>query len=120
MQTRTLVCRLRIEACKANSWKKLKATIHQTGGDAVTLKIEGKLSGLHVPELHRAWQEFAPTLGVRKLLVDLRGVLHVDGSGRDLLAAIHARTGAEFLADTPLTKYFAEQARQKIVSDPNL
>jgi hypothetical protein len=44
--------------------------------------------------------------------VDLRGVTHVDGTGRNLLAEIHAKTGAEFLADTPLTKYFAEQARQ--------
>lgn len=90
----------------------MKVTIHHTGGDVVTLKIEGKLSGLHVPELHRAWQELAPSLGQRRLVVDLRDVLHVDKSGQNLLANIHAKTGAEFLADTPLTKYFAEQAQQ--------
>jgi len=98
----------------------MKVTINQTDGDAVTLKIEGKLSGLRVPELRRAWEELAPSLGERTLLVDLRGVLHVDGSGCNLLADIHEKTGAEFLADTPLTKYFAEQARQKVVRDPNL
>lgn len=80
----------------------------------VTLKIEGRIAGLPVTELHRAWQELAPTLGEKKLLVDLCGVTHVDATGRSLLAEIHARTGAKFLADTPLTKYFAEEAQQGI------
>jgi ABC-type transporter Mla MlaB component len=89
-------------------------TIHQHEGEHVTLKIEGVVAGLHVPELHRAWRELAPSLGERMLRVDLRGVMHVDRTGRILLAEIHAKTGAEFLADTPLTKYFAEDARQGI------
>jgi hypothetical protein len=62
--------------------------------------------------LNEAWQELAPSLGQKKLKVDLRGVTHADGTGRDLLGEIHATSGAEFLADTPLTKYFAEQAQQ--------
>jgi anti-anti-sigma regulatory factor len=78
------------------------------------MKIEGKIAGPNVPALYQAWQDLAPTLGKRKLLVDLRGVTHVDGTGRNLLADIHAKTGANFLADTPLTKYFAEEARQGI------
>jgi hypothetical protein len=89
-------------------------TIHQPDGESVTMKIEGRIAGLQVPELHRAWQDLAPSLGQRKLLVDLRGVTHVDGTGRDLLADIHANVGAQFLADTPLTKYFAEEAQQGI------
>jgi len=56
----------------------------------------------------------AHSLGERKLLVDLRGVTRVDGTGRDLLADIHAESGADFLADTPLTKHFAEEAQQGI------
>jgi hypothetical protein len=32
-------------------------------------------------------------------------------SARALLAEIHNKTGADFLATTPLTRYFAEQAR---------
>jgi hypothetical protein len=51
-------------------------------------------------------------------LVDLRGVMYVDGTGRDLLAEIHAKTGAEFVADTPLTKHFAEEARQGMRTRP--
>ncbi len=78
------------------------------------MKIEGKIAGLQVPELHRAWQSLTPSLGQKKLLVDLRDVTHVDGTGRNLLADIHAKTGAEFLADTPLTKYFAEEAQHQI------
>ena len=89
----------------------MRVTIHQHEPEHVTLQIEGKIAGLHVPVLHKAWQELGPSIGQRRLRVDLRGVTHVDGTGRNLLAEIHARTGAEFLADTPLTKYFAEQAR---------
>jgi ABC-type transporter Mla MlaB component len=86
-------------------------TIHQHEPEHVTLQVEGKIAGPHVPVLHRAWQDLAPMIGPRRLRVDLRGVTHVDGTGRSLLAEIHARTGAEFVADTPLTKYFAERAR---------
>ena len=80
------------------------------------MKIEGKIAGPTVPALQQAWQVLAPSLGERKLLVDLRGVTRVDGRGRDLLADIHAESAADFLADTPLTKHFAEEARQGIRS----
>jgi ABC-type transporter Mla MlaB component len=92
----------------------MRVTIHHgPSGDTVTLKIEGKLVGVHVPELSRAWQELVPSLGKKKLLVDVRDLMHVDEAGRNLLADIHATGKAEFLADTPLTKYFAQQARQQ-------
>jgi len=89
-------------------------TIHHADGGRVIMKIEGKIAGDHVSALKRAWQELAASPGQRKLLVDLRGVLHVDAAGRNLLAEIHGTTGAEFLADTPLTRYFAEEAQQGI------
>jgi hypothetical protein len=38
----------------------------------------------------------------------------MDAAGRHLLAEIHAKTGADFLADTPMTKYFAEEAMRGI------
>ena|SRR5579863_324628 len=96
------------------SSKPVRLTIQQPDGDSVIMKIEGKIAGPHVPELRRAWQNLVPSLEQRKLLVDLRGVTHADRRGRTLLADIHAKTGAEFLADTPLTKYFAEEAQQGI------
>lgn len=92
----------------------MRVTIHQSDGDGITMKIEGKIAGPNVSALNQAWLVLAPSLGQRKLLVDLRGVTHVDGTGRDLLAEIHDRTGAEFVADTPLTKYFAEEAQQSL------
>jgi anti-anti-sigma regulatory factor len=92
-------------------------TINQGEVGVVTLKIEGKLAGLEVSELHRAWRILALSLGSRRLSVDLRGVTFVDTTGKRELAAIHTETGAEFLADTPLTKYFAEQAQLGIHSN---
>jgi len=35
----------------------------------------------------------------------------VDESGRQLLSEIHRKTGADFLADTPMTKYLALEAQ---------
>jgi hypothetical protein len=100
---------------KEKSRISMKVTIHQPKGEAVTLKIEGRVLGLVVPELQRAWQDLlAPSLGSRKLFVDIYGVTSIDATGNRLIAEIHSKTGAEFLADTPLTKYFAEQAQQDI------
>jgi anti-anti-sigma factor len=89
----------------------MKITI-QEAENIVTLKIEGRIVGPLVPEFHRSWQDLAPSLGPRKLAVDLRGVTFMDTTGRRLLAEIHAKTGAEFLADTPMTKYYAQEAMQ--------
>ncbi len=57
------------------------------------------------------WQSLAPSVGGGKLCVDLCGITHIDAKGQRILAEIHRKTGAEFLADTPMTKYFAEEAR---------
>jgi anti-anti-sigma regulatory factor len=89
----------------------MKITIHKAE-NIVTLKIEGRIVGPLVPEFDRSWQDLAPSLGSRKLSVDLCGVTFVDAAGRQLLAEIHHKTGAEFIADRPLTKYYAEEAMQ--------
>lgn len=91
----------------------MRVTIQQAD-KAVILKIEGRAAEPTIAELLRAWQELATSIGRRKLLVDLRGVTFMDTTGRRLLADIHAKTGAEFLADRPLTKYYAEEAMQRI------
>jgi ABC-type transporter Mla MlaB component len=88
----------------------LRVTIQDANGHGLTLKVEGKLAGAQVPELRRAWDDLRATMGPRRLVVDLCGLTHVDGTGRSLLAEIYAGTGAEFVADTPLSKYFAKQA----------
>jgi ABC-type transporter Mla MlaB component len=90
----------------------IRVTIERRSSESVVLRIEGKITGTYVPELRRAWQELAPSLGPKALIVDLRGATRVDPSGTELLADIYGETNAEFLADTPLTKFFVEQAQQ--------
>jgi len=78
-----------------------------------TIKLEGKVVGPWVEELRRSWQSFAPALGARELLLDLRGVSFVDAKGRQLLRDIYQKTSAHFLADSPLTNYFVDLAMQR-------
>jgi anti-anti-sigma regulatory factor len=89
----------------------LRITIHEEPQTS-TLRLEGRLAGLHVDELDRTWRSLAASLGSKKLLVDLCGVTHIDLNGRQVLADIHRGTAAEFVADNPMTKYFAEEARR--------
>ena len=87
----------------------MKITV-QTQEEAVTIKLEGRIVNRAVEELHRVWQELLPSLGSRKLSIDLRGLTFLDSAGRQLLAGIYEKSEANFLADTPMTKYFAEEA----------
>jgi hypothetical protein len=80
---------------------------------ALTMKLEGRIAGPWVSEVSRAWQSLAPSLGIRKLSLDLSGVTYVNPDGVQLLQEIYEATHAEFLADSPLTKYFAEEAMQR-------
>ena len=76
------------------------------------LKLEGRVTGIWTAEFERAWREIAATRDGRKFGVDLRGVTHMDANARRVLSQIHRETGAEFLADSPITKFFAEEARR--------
>ena len=53
------------------------------------------------------------------MVVDICGVTHADLDGRRTLADIHRVTGAEFVADTPMTKYFAAEAQRETNENPN-
>jgi hypothetical protein len=89
----------------------LKITVHEDQR-ALTVKLEGKIGGPWVEELERAWTSVAPSLGSKKLQLDLRGVAFGDDKGRNLLREIYQKTHAGFLTDLPLTKYFADDAMQ--------
>ena len=69
------------------------------------------MAGPWVDELKRVWECQCEAFGSKKLQIDLRGVLHLSREGRHVLAEIHKSSGAEFIADTPMTKYFADEAR---------
>jgi len=92
----------------------LRLTIQQKDSRSATVKIEGKIAGENVAEFDRAWRELISVLGDKQLSVDLCGVTFMDGKARDLLAEIYATTQATLIADTPLTKYFAQQAQGNI------
>jgi anti-anti-sigma regulatory factor len=90
----------------------LRITIDD-GAKAKTIRLEGKIVGPWVEEFKRSWSLLAPTLGSRELRLDLRGVAFVDAGGRQLLREIYQKTNASFLADSPLTRYFADDAMQQ-------
>jgi anti-anti-sigma regulatory factor len=87
------------------------------GPKIVTLKLEGKLTGASACELDRIWKSVADTVGSKALILDIRGVTHLDPQGRQILSEIHDASGAHFVADNPMTKYFAEQAQLKNMKD---
>jgi hypothetical protein len=69
------------------------------------------MTGPWVTECDRTCRSLVSSLGSKKLRVDLRGLTHLDANGRRLLSELHRNAGADFLADTPMTKYFAQEAR---------
>lgn len=76
------------------------------------LRLDGRVTGPWATEFERVWREISAALDSKKLLVDLRGVTHMDALGRRVLAEIHRQTAAEFLADSPMTAFYAEEARR--------
>jgi len=87
----------------------LKISVNQRA-NLVTVKLEGKLAGLWVPELERVWRSLLTALNSTEISLDLRDLNFVDKEGRGLLRQIHAQSGATFIADTPLTRYYADEA----------
>jgi anti-anti-sigma regulatory factor len=85
----------------------------QNDANAATLKLEGKVVGPWATELNRVWSDFKPSLGTKKLCLDLCGVTFIDETGTRTLQKIFRRTGAEILADTPLARYFAAETLRK-------
>jgi hypothetical protein len=90
----------------------LRITIHETA-KGQTIQLEGKIAGPWVEVFNRTWHSLGPSLGSGELHLDLRGVAFVDTNGRKLLREIYQKTNACFLADSPLTQYFADDARRR-------
>ena len=90
----------------------LKISI-QDDHDRATLKLEGKVVGPWATELNRVWGTFRPSLGMKRLCLDMRGVTFVDKDGIKTLRKILRRTNAEILADDPLTRQFVAASLRK-------
>jgi hypothetical protein len=89
----------------------------EEGEETLTMKIGGKLARSQVNELRRGWYCAAPSLGCRHLVIDLHDLIFMDREGLAALSEICRETGAQFHADTPLTKYFVEEALSKAIGD---
>jgi anti-anti-sigma regulatory factor len=89
----------------------LRISIDERDG-TTWLKLEGRVTGDWAKEFERTWREIAAARDSKKFGVDLCGVTHMDAHARKVLSEIHRETGAEFLADSPITKFFAEEARR--------
>lgn len=86
----------------------LRITISQSE-EAVTLRLEGRITGPWVDELRRAWSELAP--GETQVRIDLREVTYSDQQGTAVLKDIYAKTGAEMLTSSPWTQHLAATIR---------
>jgi hypothetical protein len=84
---------------------------------AATLKVEGKVVGPWAIELARTWHDLWDSARQKRLLLDLREMTFADHKGTQILQEIVRATGAEVIADSPLTRYFANQAAGKTVVD---
>ena len=87
----------------------LKITV-QEETDTVILKLEGRIAGPGIAEIHRAWRSLTPALNSKKLVVDLRGVSSIDGDGELLMGELYAKTGAEFQTSSVFIEFLIHKA----------
>jgi hypothetical protein len=83
-----------------------------------TLKVEGRVVGPWAAELGRTWYGLWSSTKQKRLQLDIRGVSFADHKGSRILREIVRATGAEIVADSPLTQYFASRATADRVIDP--
>ncbi|MBO0725545.1 MAG: hypothetical protein J2P52_08095 [Blastocatellia bacterium] len=83
----------------------MRITQHRDG-EAITLKIEGRLTGEWVDEMERCWNEVKNDTHL--LRIDLTGVTCIDAAGRELLARMFA-SGAAAVAVNVMTRAVIEQ-----------
>jgi hypothetical protein len=83
---------------------------HETA--LATLKVEGRVVGPWAVELGKTWRGLWALSKKPTLQLDLRGVTYVDAIGARILREIVQATGAQVFADSPLTQYFANQAKR--------
>jgi hypothetical protein len=85
----------------------LTITIHVDTG-IVRLRLEGRLTGLHVPEAERSWRTVRLNYPRRRIVVDLAAVSLVDVVGHELLRQVH-RHGDTLLPGSVVTESVIEQ-----------
>lgn len=87
----------------------LKITV-TNGCQPISLKLEGRLIGVWVDELERAWKESVGLPSSAPVQVDLSGVTFIDSEGKKLLDRM-IRHGVELRAGNLMTKYILDEIR---------
>ena len=80
--------------------------------EAVTIRLEGRLSGPWVTELDRCWQLMLAGQSCKSLIVTLEAVTYVDGAGEQLLWEMH-RGGANLTGKGIWSRHLVEQIRER-------
>jgi hypothetical protein len=83
-----------------------------------TLTVEGRVVGPWATELGRTWHGLWASAKQKRLQLDIRGVTFADQKGSRILREIVRTTGAEIVADSPLTQYFASRVTEDLIVDP--
>ena len=83
-----------------------------------TLKVEGRVAGPWATELGRTWPDLCASAKQKRLRLDIRGLTFADQEGSQILREIVRATGAEVVADSPLTQYFANRVAADAAADP--
>jgi hypothetical protein len=83
-----------------------------------TLKVEGRVVGPWATELKRIWHDLWTSTRPKRLRLDIRGVTFADQEGNKILGEIVRVTGAEIVADSPLTQHFAKLAMAATIVGP--
>ena len=76
----------------------------------LTMTLQGNVVAAFADEFHRTWRSLASSLKGKKVVVDLHDVIFIDPAGIEVLAETYSESSAQFRADSPLMKYFAEEA----------
>lgn len=84
----------------------------QNKTDGLHLHVEGKLIYPWTQELETLRNQLTEILGTKVLFLNLCGTTFVDRHGMQLLRGIVKAYNPIILADSPLTRQFAEQAQQ--------
>lgn len=90
----------------------LRVTVVESSRSAVTLRVEGRMTGSFVEELRRACDVHTIS-DVVQLSLDLADVSFADAAGIVLLKELHSR-GVGFLRTSP---FMAEQLKEGASSD---
>ena len=89
----------------------LRITVNETPTEKRWI-LQGRLVGLWVSELRRAWKKTPRTDNNRKCVVDLNDVTFIDKNGERLLRAM-SKQGAQFIATGIYNKHVLQQRCEK-------